>query len=124
MVDMVNVVSATSGDFTRLLNFLLIITCFIKNAPQRPKQISVKDPNCKSATWKRRAGVVQASELASSPRWGRNAGRKENLGSRLTDLDFLAEGSAMLEMVLEGQSVPAEKYHMLLNEVIVVDTIT
>lgn len=49
---------------------------------------------------------MQASELASSPRWGRNAGRKENLGSRLTDLDFLAEGSAMLEMVLEGQSVP------------------
>ena len=66
---------------------------------------------------------MQASELASSPRWGRNAGRKENLGSRLTDLDFLAEGSAMLEMVLEGQSVPAEKYHMLLNKVIVVDTI-
>ena len=66
---------------------------------------------------------MQASELASSPRWGRNAGRKENLGSRLTDLDFLAEGSAMLEMVLEGQSVPAEKYHMLLNEVIVVYTI-
>ena len=97
---------------------------FHEKCPQRPKEISVKDPNCKSATWKRRAGVVQAAELASSPRWGQNSGRKENLGSRLTDLDFLAEGSAMLEMVLEGQSVPAEKYHMLLNEVIVVDTIT
>ena len=66
---------------------------------------------------------MQASELASSPRWGQNSGRKENLASRLTDLDFLAEGLAMLEMVLEGQSVPAEKYHMLLNEVIVVDSI-
>jgi len=49
---------------------------------------------------------VQASELVWSPRWGQNSGRKENLGSRLTDLDFLAEGLAMLEMVLEGQSVP------------------
>ena len=66
---------------------------------------------------------MQASELASSPRWGRNSGRKENLSSKLTDLDFLAEGSAMLEMVLEGQSVPAEKYHMLLNEVILVNSI-
>ena len=97
---------------------------FHEKCPQRPKEISVKDPDLKkNATWKRRAGVVQASELASSPRWGQNSGRKENLASRLTDLDFLAEGLAMLEMVLEGQSVPAENYHMLLNEVIVVDSI-
>ena len=98
---------------------------FYKKCPQRPKEVSVKDQDFKkNATWKRRAGVVQASELVWSPRWGQNSGRKENLGSRLTDLDFLAEGSAMLEMVLEGQSVPAEKYHMLFFEVIVADTIT
>ena len=42
MVDMVNVVSATSGDLTRLLNFFLIITCFMKNAPKDPKKSQSK----------------------------------------------------------------------------------
>ena len=40
MVDMVNVVSATSGDLTRLLNFLLIITCFIKMPPKTQRHLS------------------------------------------------------------------------------------
>ena len=86
MVDMVNVVSATSGDFTRLLDFFLIITCFMKNAPKDPKKSQSKTQILKKCNLEKEGGRCAGLRAGVESPLGAECWSKGELGFKADGL--------------------------------------